>query len=304
MGRVEIGAFAVAGIALLALVLVPSLWGDWLQTKLAIWETESTVVRNMGLVFAAVLAVPFVIWRTRTADRQAEAAWHQADIAQQTLLNEQYQRASEMLGSEVLSVRLGGIYALNRLAKEHPSLYHVEVMGLFCAFIRYPPKNHNIGASGASSELLHEDVWAAVRAVGARDEERTRIEKESGFTLRLFEANLSLGILSDVNLSGAWAGRANLSYSIANRANLSRALFPQANFTETDLTDANISGADFTLGDGEGPVEGLTQAQLDKACANPGNPPKLDGVLDATTGKQLVWKGRPCPSGQLQRSRE
>ena len=43
-----------------------------------------------------------------------------------------------MLGSEVLSVRLGGIYALQRLAEEWPDQYHIQIMRLFCAFVRLP----------------------------------------------------------------------------------------------------------------------------------------------------------------------
>ena len=49
------------------------------------------------------------VWRSIVAERQA-------DTAQQSLLNERYQKGAEMLGNEVLSVRMGGIYALGRLA--------------------------------------------------------------------------------------------------------------------------------------------------------------------------------------------
>jgi len=44
------------------------------------------------------------------------------------------------------------------------------------------------------------------------------------------------------------------------------------------------------------PANCLTHAQLDEACVDPDNPPKLDGVFDADTGEQLVWSGKPCPS--------
>ena len=43
-----------------------------------------------------------------------------------------------MLGSEVLSVRLGGIYALARLAREHPEEYHVQIMRLLLCFCPKP----------------------------------------------------------------------------------------------------------------------------------------------------------------------
>ena len=46
-----------------------------------------------------------------------------------------------MLGSGVLSVRLGGIYALERLAKEHPEEYHIQIMELLCSFVRHPTRD-------------------------------------------------------------------------------------------------------------------------------------------------------------------
>ena len=61
------------------------------------------------------------------------------DTAQEGLLNERYQKGAEMLGSPVLAVRMGGIYALQQLAQDHPDTYHLQVMNLFCAFVRRPP---------------------------------------------------------------------------------------------------------------------------------------------------------------------
>ena len=44
-----------------------------------------------------------------------------------------------MLGREVLTAHLGGIYTLARLAREHPADYHTQIMHLLCAFARNPP---------------------------------------------------------------------------------------------------------------------------------------------------------------------
>ena len=44
-----------------------------------------------------------------------------------------------MLGSGLLAVRLGGIYALDRLARDHPGDYHTQIMRLFCAFVHHHP---------------------------------------------------------------------------------------------------------------------------------------------------------------------
>ena len=72
-------------------------------------------------------------------------------------------------------------------------------------------------------------------------------------------------------------------------ADLSKTILRGANLSGADLCDADVHPPDK-----KAPVRGLTQAQLDESCADPGNPPKLDGVLDADTGKLLVWRGKPC----------
>ena len=59
----------------------------------------------------ATIALPLAVWRGVVADRQSTAA-------QEGLRNERYQKGAEMLGSEILSVRMAGIYALRHLAEE------------------------------------------------------------------------------------------------------------------------------------------------------------------------------------------
>ena len=96
-----------------------------------------TTARNVGLMIGGAVALVFAVWRSWVAHKQA-------DTARQGLLNERYQKGAEMLGNNVLSVRLGGIYALERLAAEHPEQYHVQIMKLLCAFVRYRRRTKTI----------------------------------------------------------------------------------------------------------------------------------------------------------------
>ena len=97
-------------LALLAVACISLIYWDGLSN----WESESATIRNLAFVVFALIGLALAIWRGAVADRQA-------DTAQYSLLNERYQKGAEMLGSELLSVRLGGIYALKALAKEHQS---------------------------------------------------------------------------------------------------------------------------------------------------------------------------------------
>ena len=71
-------------------------------------------------MIAGIIGFPIAIWRSIVASRQAAATQKQSETAQHSLLNERYQKGAEMLGSDLLSVRMGGIYALQRLADDHP----------------------------------------------------------------------------------------------------------------------------------------------------------------------------------------
>ena len=97
-------------------------------------ESRSTTARNVGILFFGLIAIWFGIWRGVVADRQAKASQHQAETARSGLLNERYQKGAEMLGSPVLAVRLGGIYALQHLAEDEPEQYqrpnHASVLRL------------------------------------------------------------------------------------------------------------------------------------------------------------------------------
>ena len=321
------------------------IWG-WLQTAEDSMESGSTTVRNIGLVIAGLIALPLAIWRSMVAQKQA-------DVAQQSLLNERYQRGAEMLGSDVLSVRLGGIYALRSLAEDHPEQYHIQAMRLLCAFVRNPTKDTVVqtGMSNPEEGPLREDVQVALDAIcacheintrrdrldqfwldlrdadlrGAQlesvdlsvklslhvktfaefinsyqsgaDFERAKLHSAQMFSAKLPRANFSEAVLSHASLSYADLSRAqlwetDLSGARLQGANLSGAVLRRANLSRAYLFDTNLSGADLYNAEfPEFSVRGLTQSQLDQAVAELDNPPKLEGVLDAETGNQLVWCG-------------
>ena len=132
----------------------------------------------------------------------------------------------------------------------------------------------------------------------------------------LTRANLSYANLGAANLTGAWLVKANLISAGLVWANLS-----STNFIGADLSKAKLIGADLTsayFGGSDPPsshsrialisshfeganlsgadlrdVKNLTQEQLDEARADPKNPPKLEGTVDAETGEPLVWRGKP-----------
>lgn len=121
---------------------------------------------------------------------------------------------------------------------------------------------------------------------------------------RLVGANLSRTNLVDANLQGAVLREAilvdaDLTYANLSSANLidadlTGAKLQDANLTDANLMRANLSGADCVSGGVQSASCGLTQRQLDLACAAPDCPPLIDGLVDAETGELLVWRGKDC----------
>ena len=146
-----------------AVSVISVLYWDWLSIR----ESNGSTIRNIVLAAAAVIALPPAIWRSKVAERQAATAQRQSETAERGLLNERYQKGAEMLGGDVLAVRLGGIYALARLAREHSGDYHLEIMDLLCAFVRNPtgesaksplPKNGLTDQAEFNSGFEEDDV--------------------------------------------------------------------------------------------------------------------------------------------------
>ena len=259
--RAKAKLWLFAGIVLIAAILWSIVhYREWLTNDLWIWlgatpdgrdESNSATLRNVGLVIAAVVALPLAIWRSRVAERQA-------DTAQLGLQNERYQKGAEMLGNNVLSVRLGGVYALQRLAEEHPDQYHIQTMKLLCAFARHPTRvedeerelldNDTEGIADTKEDhggvpRLRPDVEAVMEAIAARSDAQLMLEKEVEYVPQLSYADLRHLWLYNGNLSGAQLGDADLSGARLYRMNFSDAELFKANFSGARLNGADFSGA-------------------------------------------------------------
>ena len=203
-----------------------------------------------------------------------------------------------MLGSEVLSVRLGGIYALQRLAEDEPDQYHVPIVRLLNTLACDPTKQGEeeilVPDSGKflRAKKCCEDVQEAVRAIGTRNaadiEREHKREHKDLYVVGLIGINLTRASLPSVNLPGVFLGTSDLTGASFGFANLTGANLRGATMRGTILQSANLSGVNLSE------VKGLTQDQLDQACADPDNPPKLDGVHDAITDVPLQWRENPC----------
>ena len=181
---------------------------------------------------------------------------HQVRLSEQGQLTDRFSKAVEQLGNkDSLEVRLGGIYALERIARDS-ARDHPTVMEVLSAYVReHAPRT--TCTSTAPSARPTTDVQAILTVIGRRYTNRDRDPLAlnntclrdvnlSGADLsgaNLFRATLFGADLTDATLTGANLTDANLFRADLTGANLTGANLINANLTGADLTGANLTGA-------------------------------------------------------------
>lgn len=219
-----------------------------------VWSLATLVggaAAGIGLILAAR--------RTKAANDQAEAALKQNETAFQSLVTERFTRAIEQLGHEKRAVRLGAIYALERIALDSPRDRDTIVETL-AAYIRelapwLPPDEKGKPLDDAALEAEKArtgvrppiDIAAALmvicRLLPPCDPLRAKTDLR--FTdLRGLDApgiNLSQMTLSDTNLRGA-----NLNVASLIRANMFRTDLRETWLSRAELSKANLSNVNLS----------------------------------------------------------
>jgi uncharacterized protein YjbI with pentapeptide repeats len=240
------GAILVAGAVAAALVIAAAfIWpitdliavhdvgriaGSQRATQL---QTAREAVRTQLLTLAAGVFVAGALWFTAQNYR----------LSRQGQVTDRYTKAIEQLGSDKLDVRIGGIYALERIARDS-ARDHPTVIEVLSAFIREhsrehwepPPDQVHFSPSG---RMTRPDVQAAVTVIGRRTAEHDRQP------VNLHDAIVRRADLTFANFSGARLSGAELSGADLSRADLSRADLFVSGLVETTLTGATLTGANL-----------------------------------------------------------
>jgi uncharacterized protein YjbI with pentapeptide repeats len=170
------------------------------------------------------------------------------ELTEQGQVTDRFTKAIEQLGSDKLDVRIGGIYALERVARDSAK-DHPIVMEVLTAFIRehsrepWPPPDTGSSEQG---RLTRPDVQAAVTVVGRRDAERDIRGRRVDLTAaHLTSAQLVRAHLDGANLTGAHLIRAHLDDAEFTGANLTGAHLVGVHLDGANLIRARLDGAEF-----------------------------------------------------------
>src|SRR6266511_3903107 len=206
----------------------------------------------------------------KQAQRSDERLREQITLAQEGQITERFTRAIDQLGQpgpDRLDVRLGGIYALERIARDSPA-DRATIGEVLTAFIRghapWPPRLPDQPAATMPIDQVPElqvrapDVQASLTVLGrggfAHPEAGSDRLDLHAVDLRhadLSAAHLEAAIFRGAHLEGAYLSAAHLEgadlfEACLDGAGLLGAHLEGANLESAHLTEAKLDGADLT----------------------------------------------------------
>jgi uncharacterized protein YjbI with pentapeptide repeats len=281
-----VGSIDSASPAWAAALLTISIWAVYLLWKVPQWqadawaragnsnprelfEIENDSRGTLGQILSGVAVLTGLVFAWQQLGQTSD----NLRVSQEGQITDRFTRAVDQLGGDDLTVRLGGIYALERIALDSPRDYG-PVMEVLTAFARQEsPLPANAAATPVvSAVVVPEEVRAVFKVIGRRTDEQIEEEMASGSCLDLTDVNavganlieadlrntcwnrsdLRGAQLMDAELSGATfvgsdiSQQANLDGAIARGAILSQANLGGSNLSRADLSGANLLSANVS----------------------------------------------------------
>ncbi|MEU9397972.1 pentapeptide repeat-containing protein [Streptomyces sp. NPDC048324] len=181
----------------------------------------------------------------------AAVGWQQLRLAREGHVTDRFTKAIEHLGSDTLEIRLGGIYALERLRRDSAT-DRSTITYILGAFIRehvpWPvgepggPEHPTVAVETQLPWLTKRapDVWAALRVLSRR----SPIVNEQ--PLYLARIDLRRAVLTRMQLAGTILRHCNLAGSRMQGIDLTSADLTDADLREVDLRGAKLTNADLS----------------------------------------------------------
>ncbi len=225
-------------------------------------------------------------------------AWANLEVSQEKYKTDLFVQAIKQLGDEKMEVRLGGIYALERIARDSEK-DHGPIMEVLTAYVRenapWPPKKANgakeepaVSPKPAPGEKELEtkrapeikprtDIQAILTVIGRLGPAYGKNNKPQLLVLcetdlrmtNLVEAHLEGAYLRETHLEGVTLWKAHLEGAYLFRAHLEEAFFSGAHLEGAVLVAAYLKGVDLTGANLKGAnlewAKGLTKEQIDSA---------------------------------------
>jgi Pentapeptide repeats (9 copies) len=265
-------------------------------------DARATLVQGVGalLVLTGASIGARAAFRQVAATREqikqtARSSHDQLQLSEQGQVTDRYTKAIDQLDEKkALAVRLGGLYALERIARDSPE-DRATIAEVLCAYVRTAPRRRPpTGANDAASPVVDEpltvrapDVHAALTILGRWQRRLGELPP----VLDLYNADLQGARLVGVQLPGATLTGVELQRSSLDRAQLQRARLNGAQLQGASLYHAQLQGVSLYSAQLQG--TGLDGAQLQEA--------RLDGAqLQRASLAGVQLQGASLKGAQLQ----
>lgn len=287
-----------------AAALSAGAWRPWDTPPDAVrWDEVAKISLPAAALIAAVVGAVIAAYGHQ-ARRDELALSRDSDVT------DRYTRAVEQLGNaEQLAVRLGGIYALERI--HHDSERDQESIEYLLGTYAATNAERRRGPAEEDPTIPdlppRGDVEAALQTLGRLRTPNVQLNELSLVSIDLTRAQLpDCGLraailtnaklddsiltganLDDADLTGARLLRANLTGAVLDSANLSGAYLAYANLTDAYLTGANLTGANLAYANLTGAK--LPFADLARATLTHANLTGADLTHANLTGAALIF---------------
>ena len=200
-----------------------------------LFDIENAARGTIGQMLGGVAVISGLLFAWQQLGNTAETL----RVSQQGQITERFTRAVDQLGSDDVTIRLGGIYALDRIAGDSPQDY-VPAMQVLASYVRGSSSQTTAVSTpepaGSAGRDLPIDIQAVLTILGGRS-----VPWPAPRCLDLSGADLAFANLTNANLVGICLERTDLANASLAGADLRGTTMSGANLTHADLTGANLS---------------------------------------------------------------
>jgi Pentapeptide repeats (8 copies) len=256
------------GLAMLCIFVLPSTVvtsasqlgvGDRLKLEN---DVRATLLQGLGGLIAIVTAV--TTWlgtKSRDQELALRVATEEMALSREAQVTQRFAQAVDQLGHESVDVRIGGIYGLERIARDSV-VDRTPITEVLASYVRghapWPPALVGQYTGEAPAQQLPQlqfrspDVQAVLTVLGRRsdmafDSERLDLSNVDLRKAFLPDTRFDHASLRRTHLEGAWLANASLRGADLGDARLDGASLRGANLEGAWLANASLRGAD--LGD-------------------------------------------------------
>ena len=188
-------------------------------------RTLAQILGGLGLLYGLSLAERRIVATEKNvsvAQENLSVALTNVSVAQETVrvaeeghITDRFTKAIAQLGDKEMAIRLGGIYALERIAKDSEK-DHGPIMEVLTAYVRENAPRHGEYAEKVAAKPPT-DIQAVLTVIGRRE---TTGKNRRNDRLDLRHTHLAGVVILDADLQGADLQGADLNRTILVRANL------------------------------------------------------------------------------------